>query len=616
MNFKAPKHQSTKLLFKFLIGTIFLFNYNCQEEDIIIPEADTTEITTPSTIDNTQARYNVTITNWERIKNDNPKLEEKVNKYSLSSITTNSRTTSETYGFSIDETRVQIIEIDSSLTTYTFLVERDIYTPNVLENYVFKNFTNGTYKQLLLTYNYTVSEDGSVVFDTNYLGIEVIEDENLIVARGSCGPELVDTTQNLTCWDVHCTGDSHPVGEQCGCTSASNTCTPAYVECSLQTIYTTTDTNCGGGGSENPNGTSNPYGTPSGGGNNNPTPNIPLIDLMFSNLIKACINDPDDTDDVIMSDEQFNVLTTLGNQTNLINSYLNENLCSVEAQAFTLLAIDTLADNDGDGQPDGEVDFEENIIYDNSLNNYPCHKLVIQNAVGVCSPLTQGVLNAFETNDGTNLIFEVSNSISGNGNTSSSSVYDPNTSTCNITIRIRQSYLENATDLSIARTVIHESLHAMFVYMFEEGLLNSSDGTPLDGFENLVEAHINYLGGLPSNLGVVHHTLMTDFVEDMATSLSIYASSLGYTNSFNFYKNLCWSGAMLNTPTFQSLYPQYLNPSDATNNPSNVNPSWLNIVNTNAAEQDNSTYTFAHPNGTTYTNSPLGNAPNLNHPCN
>lgn len=214
------------------------------------------------------------------------------------------------------------------------------------------------------------------------------------------------------------------------------------------------------------------------------------------------------------------------------------------------------------------------------------------------------------------LIFKVSNSITGNGNTSQSSVYNPITGTCDITINIRQSYLETATDLSIARTVIHESLHAIFVYMFEEDLLTSEDGTPLEGFEDLLEAHINYLNDLPTNLGVAHHTLMSEFIDEMATSLSAYAQDNGYSNSFNFYKTLCWSGAIINTPTFQSLFPQYIDPNDALNNPGNVNPEWLNIINTNAAEQDNSTYSYAHPNGTTYTFNPVGSPPNSSEPCN
>jgi len=166
------------------------------------------------------------------------------------------------------------------------------------------------------------------------------------------------------------------------------------------------------------------------------------------------------------------------------------------------------------------------------------------------------------------------------------------------------------------RTAIHESLHAILVYMYEEGLLESEDGLPMEGFEDFVEAYTNYMSGLPENIGMAHHELMTDFIEEMATFLSTYALENGYSNSFNFYKKLCWSGDLINTPTFQTLYPQYVVPSDEINNPTNINPDFLDIININAAEQDNTTYIYPHPNGTTYEHSPKGNPPNSDEPCN
>ena len=109
---------------------------------------------------------------------------------------------------------------------------------------------------------------------------------------------------------------------------------------------------------------------------------------------------------------------------------------------------------------------------------------------------------------------------------------------------------------------------------------------------------------------------MSDFVDDIATSLSLYASNNGYAHDFSFYKKLCWSGDMIATPTFQSLYPEYINPDDAVSNPTNVNPVYLDIINTNAAEQNNVTYSYSHPNGTTYEHTPKGTQPNNSEPCN
>jgi hypothetical protein len=137
----------------------------------------------------------------------------------------------------------------------------------------------------------------------------------------------------------------------------------------------------------------------------------------------------------------------------------------------------------------------------------------------------------------------------------------------------------------------------------------------MTGYENLVEEYINYTNGLPNNIGMAHHELMTNYVESIASSLSVYGNNNGYSNSFSFYKKLSWAG-LLETPTFKSLYPKYINPDDATNNPNNINPQWLDIINTNASEQENSTYIFNHPNGNTYEYEPKGNTPNETTPCN
>lgn len=281
----------------------------------------------------------------------------------------------------------------------------------------------------------------------------------------------------------------------------------------------------------------------------------------------------------------------------------------MQATAFAQAAVEAICDG-------GEVDFLEEIIYDSSLDNYPCHKQVISEAIGTCSPITQAIMSVFEASDYMNLTFKVSNAITSNASTTQVSSYDPINHICNITITFRESYLQTATDLSIARTAIHESIHALLVYMFEENLLLDSNNEPMTGFEDFVEAYINYLGGLPSNLGVAHHELMSDFVGEMASSLQYYAAQTGNPQSYEFCKKLCWSGDIIRTPTFQSLYPEYLNPSDAINNPANVNPNYLDIINTNAAEQNNSTYSYSHPNGITYQHIPVGTPPNSSEPCN
>lgn len=258
----------------------------------------------------------------------------------------------------------------------------------------------------------------------------------------------------------------------------------------------------------------------------------------------------------------------------------------------------------------------ENIVVNQEfLNDHPCVAKVVQEAYGICSPLTSAVLAAFEANDGSNLTFSYSSNISANAETTPLFKYIASTRTCDAFITFRESYITGATDLSIARTTIHESLHATLVYMLEEGLLQNSSGTTLSGFEDLVETYINYLAGLPENLNRAHHELMSEFVGDIATSLSSFGRSKGYDLPSSHYESMAWGG-LQGTSYFNVLYPKYINPSDSMNNPGNVNPEWLKIINTIAAEKDNFTITYQHPNGTTYTFNPQGQLPNSTIPCN
>ncbi|WP_303318303.1 hypothetical protein Q4Q34_10635 [Flavivirga abyssicola] len=279
----------------------------------------------------------------------------------------------------------------------------------------------------------------------------------------------------------------------------------------------------------------------------------------------------------------------------------------------TITTIPDPLNQDGSGTA-GEAQ-TDNIVFP-GFANHRCQQIVISEAMGICSPLTQLVLDIFEANDGVNLIVTTAQLDGNNAVTSGLSNYNATTHTCDITITFDESYLETATDLSIARTAIHESLHAVFAFMREEGLLQNPDGSALDGFQELLDAYIAHLSGKPANVGKAHHDLMADFVDDMAVSLMAYGKAQGYRLPRSYYTGLCWSGAIKNSPSFQTLYPEYIDPNDAVNNPANRNPEWIKIVMSIEAEQNNTTTQYPHPNGTIYEFVPKGTAPNTGEPCN
>ena len=245
---------------------------------------------------------------------------------------------------------------------------------------------------------------------------------------------------------------------------------------------------------------------------------------------------------------------------------------------------------------------EEHIIIDPQFSqNYPCQSDIVQQAYGLCSPLTQLILDIFEVNDGTNLVYTHSSTIDNNGATTPISRLNTSCSnhTCDITVKLKETYLQTATDLSIARTVIHESLHATLVYMLEEGLLTLPDGTAEPGFADLANAYINFILGIesPENYGKSHHELMVSFVSNIATSLATFGVQNGYDLPFSYYEALSWHG-LHTTPDFDILYPEYID--------GELNPERITIINTLASEQNNQNY----PDGNGGTISPQGN------PCN
>ncbi len=258
-------------------------------------------------------------------------------------------------------------------------------------------------------------------------------------------------------------------------------------------------------------------------------------------------------------------------------------------------------DYDGGGYDSGNDNTSEEVIVGKDFaDKYPCQVGITVDAVGICSPLTQLVLDIFEQDNDVNLIFDSSNQITGNGNTSSNIRYNPRTKQCYITVSLRESYLESGTDLSIAKTVIHESMHAVLVYMLFEGKFVTETGNPESGYEELMDGYVEYLiTNDPAKYGNEQHEVIANLNRDIATSLSVYGQNNGYSLPFSYYETLSWGG-LTKTGNFENKYPKYL--SDGS-----INPEWKTINNTLAAEQNNSN-NYRNGNGDTI--SPKGK------PCN
>lgn len=97
-----------------------------------------------------------------------------------------------------------------------------------------------------------------------------------------------------------------------------------------------------------------------------------------------------------------------------------------------------------------------------------------------------------------------------------------------------------ASDLAIARTIMHESVHAFLVDYFHANTLMAQATYP-----EMVQQWINTKN--PSLNDIQHDDMVNTFIGQIASSLSEYGDQQGYTFSSNtektqFYNDLAWGG--------------------------------------------------------------------------
>ncbi|MEM9647488.1 MAG: hypothetical protein AAF969_03340 [Bacteroidota bacterium] len=106
-------------------------------------------------------------------------------------------------------------------------------------------------------------------------------------------------------------------------------------------------------------------------------------------------------------------------------------------------------------------------------------------------------------------------------------------------ITLDKRFVKNGTRLVIARTLIHESLHAYLSYMYQN--------MPTASFPTLLG---QYLSSNGYNNNAAQHRLMTEFTDAIGYSLRAWDNN---KLSLQYYKDLGWSGDMLKTNEFKAL---------------------------------------------------------------
>ncbi|MDC6385307.1 hypothetical protein PP180_08000 [Muricauda sp. SK9] len=157
--------------------------------------------------------------------------------------------------------------------------------------------------------------------------------------------------------------------------------------------------------------------------------------------------------------------------------------------------------------------------------------------------LSQTIIDMFDGSTNYHLNFKVADATTSGG-LKRNAYTDPNPNTPNkgevtFDIVLDEDFVKNATQLAIARTIIHESLHAYLSYSVQ----NYSSAP----FSQLFYDYVSTKG---YTTNTAQHNIMTQFADAIGHSLSVWDNN---KQSIEYYKNLAWSGDMLNTTAFNKL---------------------------------------------------------------
>lgn len=210
--------------------------------------------------------------------------------------------------------------------------------------------------------------------------------------------------------------------------------------------------------------------------------------------------------------------------------------------AFTELALEVLENG-------GEVDFDDKIIYD--FVDKPCQKDIIKTTLSLSSDFINLITNTFDSNERTNLNLSTTDIPTGDYAFTIPFISGEQ-SAYYVDIRFDNTYLNNATDLSISAITLHELVHAYFVNLFVTNQMSSES----DSFNDLLNAFIgfyeNQVPDTSSTLDNEIHNAMNDFIDNASTSLFNYAQEKDIDVDLEYCNNLMW-GTMFGTELFEEV---------------------------------------------------------------
>lgn len=458
------------------------------------------------------------------------------------------------YDFEIDSTSVTQMEKEGYIY-YTMAISRATTTEESFENlvvsddaqqaYIFKYYPSAEYLQNKTLMAHPQYSGGLRIIPINYS--QIFNRQNCVGVTfsfctnpggGAAGPGCYDNEDG----GAHVVTISYEV-----CSADDDFLNLTQIIADPAPGSSNGGGGAGGGGGGSPTPGSYPAGLPSipipsdpnsplspvTGPSENPVLTEPV---MLSNSIRLFVRDLD----VLQKAWWNNSANAVA--VGIITEYLNDNSTGV---GFAEEAINALMDG-------GEVDFENRII-DRITINMPCQKQIIKDILAVSSPFTNVIKQTFNSSDNVNIRLQNGNFGAGNATTDPPTLNEVNSGSYIIDILYDNSYLQNASDLSIVATTLHELVHAYLITLYFKGDLiceNPSYGNLLTAFINFYQDNDQVTFDEYDNQ---QHNAMADFMNKMANSIYNYAQlkNIHVTPEY-CYKLAC--GTNTGTASFANTY--------------------------------------------------------------
>lgn len=209
--------------------------------------------------------------------------------------------------------------------------------------------------------------------------------------------------------------------------------------------------------------------------------------------------------------------------------------------------------DDGGGVPSGpggwggdsgssEASGPDAVLTIDANNLKPCASSLVSTLTTLSgNPLLANLQNLASVSSGYNWTIKDGDLSSTNQTAFTSAGYNANTNSAVTTIDI--SKYPNVTDLSIARTLLHESFHAYLVVYFQNNRAVANQQ-----YAALVDAYQIQHG----NINDLHHFELAFWVNNLADALQQYGQSKGYNLPSQFYQDMSWAGLEA-TQAYQNL---------------------------------------------------------------